>query len=185
MPRPKTVSDEDVLAAAIEVLAARGTSFTLSELADRVGLSRATLIQRFGDREAILLRMARHEVDATRAWLAGLPVDTGKDALWRFLQLIVESMGPGDGFSVRVAVAALEAETPQLRVLAGKRYELVQQAIAMRLPDGPDRIETARHLHAIIAGASMQWVASGGSRTLPDFILARLRWAFDRLPNLA
>lgn len=48
MPRPKTISDDDVLAAALEVLASRGTAFTLAELAQRIGLARATLIQRFG-----------------------------------------------------------------------------------------------------------------------------------------
>lgn len=177
MPRPKTVSDEDVLSGALEVLGAKGTGFTLSQVAEHVGLSRATLIQRFGDRDAILLRMAEHEVALTRDWLDGLPVEHGTDGLLRFLETIVGSMGAGEGFSVRVAVAALETENPRLRVLAGQRYRLVQEAIALRLPGGPDRMERAVHLHAIIAGASMQWVASDGSVGLADYIMQRLRWA--------
>ncbi|GLQ55892.1 TetR/AcrR family transcriptional regulator [Devosia nitrariae] len=181
MPRPKTLSDEDVLASALEVLASRGTSFTLSEVAEHVGLSRATLIQRFGDRDAILLRMAQHEVALTRTWLDSLPVETGPDALWRFLETIVLSMGAGEGFSVRVAIAALEIENSALRVLAGQRYALVQEAIAARLPDTPERAETAAHLHTVIAGASMQWVASDGTTGLSDFILKRLRWAIEHL----
>lgn len=179
MPRPKTVSDDEVLSGALEVLGARGTGFTLTEVAEHVGLSRATLIQRFGDRDALLVRMAEHEVALTREWLNGLPVEQGPKALWRFLETIVGSMGAGDGFSVRVAVAALETANPRLRVLAGQRYRLVQEAIAQRLPEGPDRMERAVHLHTIIAGASMQWAASDGSVGLADYILGRLRWAVD------
>ncbi|MGV3491351.1 MAG: TetR/AcrR family transcriptional regulator [Devosia sp.] len=179
MPRPKTVSDEDVLSGALAVLGAKGIGFTLTEVAEHVGLSRATLIQRFGDRDAILVRMAEHEVALTREWLDGLPVEAGPDALWRFLETIVNSMGAGEGFSARVAVAALEIDSPRLRILAGQRYRLVQEAIAARLPEARDRMERARHLHAIIAGASMQWVASDGKVGLSDFILARLRWALE------
>lgn len=184
MPRPKTVSDEDVLTTAMQVLGSRGANFTLSELAERVGLSRATLIQRFGDRDAILVRIAQHEVSETRAWLNSLPIETGADGLRSFLDTIVTSMGSGEGFSVRVTFAALEMDNPVLRRLAGERYELVQQAIAARLPPTPDRSQTAMHLHAVIAGATMQWAASDGATGLSDFVLERLRWALDnRFPN--
>lgn len=181
MPRPKTVSDEDVLSAALEVMGRKGTGFTLSDLAGQVGLSRATLIQRFGDREAILIRMAEHQVAMTRDWLDSLPVEQGPEALWRFLETIVESMGTGEGFSVHVAVAALETDNERLRMLAGQRYALVQEAIAARLPESPDRAELAGHLHAVIAGASMQWAASSRHAGLSQFILGRLRWALDHL----
>lgn len=180
MPRPKTVSDEDLLTAALEVLAARGAGFTLAELAEHVGLARATIIQRFGDRDAILVRMAEHEVALTREWLATLPVEQAPGALWHFLETIVRSMGTGEGFSVRVTVAAIEAASPTLRRLAGERYGLVQEAIAARLPKSADREAIAQHLHAVIAGASMQWVASDGALPLPDFILERLRWALRK-----
>lgn len=180
MPRPKTVSDEDVLSAALEVLGSKGTGFTLSDLASHVGLSRATLIQRFGDREAILIRMAEHEVALTRAWLDGLPLESGPGALWRFLETIVGSMGAGEGFSVRVTVAAVESTNRRLRMLAAERYALVQQAIARRLPYGTPQ-EAAAQLHAIIAGASMQWVASDGAVGLSEFILRRVRWSLDHM----
>ncbi|MBC7148144.1 MAG: TetR/AcrR family transcriptional regulator [Rhizobium sp.] len=185
MSRPKTVSDQEVLTAALQVLGKRGPGFTLTDLAEQVGLSRATIIQRFGDRSAILLRMAEQEVAETRAWLDSLPVEQGPQALWRFLQQIVGSMGSGEGFTVRVTIAALEAEDPALRRLAGERYGLVQQAIAARLPHSPNQIQTAMHLHAIIAGATMQWVASDGSSGLSEFVLDRLKWAVDHIPPLA
>lgn len=181
MPRPKTKSDEAVLSAALEVMARRGTAFTLSDVATAVELSRATLIQRFGDRETFLRRMAEHEVEQTRAWLECQPVDGGAAGLWTFLEAIISGMGDGDGFSARVVIAALEAQDPALRTLAGKRYALVQEAIALRLPIDCARKETAEHLHAVIAGATMQWVASAQTDDLTKHVLSRVRWALDRL----
>lgn len=182
MPRPKTISDEDVLAAALEVLAEKGANFTLADLALRIALSRATLIQRFGDREAIILRIASYEVDATRSWLNAIPVEIGRGGLWGFLETIVGSMGSGDGFLARVTLAGLEARRPALRALANERYGLVQAAIAARLPEGPEREDIAAHLHSVIAGASMHWITTDGSVDLSEFILNRLRWALDHLP---
>ncbi|WP_126976199.1 TetR/AcrR family transcriptional regulator [Frigidibacter oleivorans] len=181
MPRPKTVSDEEVLGAALDVMASNGMIFTMADIARHVGLSRATLIQRFGDRDAILRRIAQQEVDATRSWLEELPIAEGTDALWKFLELIVRSMGEGEGFSARVQIAAFESRDPVLRTLADQRYALVQRAIAARLPDTAERLETAKHLHAIIAGATMQWVVTDRSEGLSDFVLRRLRWAVDNI----
>jgi TetR/AcrR family macrolide resistance operon transcriptional repressor len=182
VPRHKTISDEDILAAALEVLAAKGAGFTLNDLAVRVGLSRASLIQRFGDRRAILLQIASYEVEVTRRWLSSLPLDSGGGGLWQFLETIVGSMGVGDEFPARVAMAALEAHDPTLRDLARQRYALVQDAVAARLPDQPGRRDIADHLHGVIAGASMQWVTSDQSIALSEFVLTRLRWAIDHLP---
>ncbi|MCP1167318.1 TetR/AcrR family transcriptional regulator [Limimaricola litoreus] len=151
----------------------------MSDLARSVGLSRATLIQRFGDREAILHHMAAFEAKATRAWIDTFPIERGRTGLWRFLEEIVESMGAGDGFSARVQIAALEARDPVMRHHAQERYRIVQDAIEARLSDGPDRREAAEHLHGVIAGATMQWVVSDGSLELSDFVLRKLRFAFD------
>ncbi|QQA41810.1 TetR/AcrR family transcriptional regulator [Pelagovum pacificum] len=180
LPRPKSVSDDSVLDAANALLADGGlSSFTLADVARQVGLSRAALIQRFGDRDRLVLRMAEREVAATRAYIGSLPVEPGRDGLWRFLETIVTSMGDGDGFSLRVAIAALEARDPALRALADERYRIVQDAIAARLT-GPDAAQTAILLHAVIAGATMQWVANRAGR-LDRYTIDRLRPVFDCL----
>ncbi|RMA40692.1 TetR family transcriptional regulator [Rhodophyticola porphyridii] len=71
MPQPMTVSDATVLDAARQVLADKGAAFTLSDVAGRLCLSRAKLIQRFGEHDAILRKMARCQVDATTSWQGG------------------------------------------------------------------------------------------------------------------
>lgn len=174
------------MGAAMAVLAERGMAeFTLSDIARRVGLARATLIQRFGDRDAILLLMAEHEVQATRDYLATLPFEAGAAGLWRFIDEIVRSMGTGEGFSVRVTLAAIEARDPALKRLADQRYRFVQKAMADRIPDRKDGEEIARHLHAVIAGATMQWVVADHD-DLAAFVLERVAWSYRRLfPGIA
>lgn len=182
MPRPKTVSDNDVLAGALEVLAEKGQNFTLTDLANRIGLSRATLIQRFGDRDAILMRITAYDVGLTRQWLESIETVPGPDGLWHFLETIVGSMGDGDGFSARVTLAALEAHNPALRQYGQQRYGLVQAAIAARLPAGPNRDAAAEHIHAIIAGSSMQWVVSDRGTGLAGHVMRQLRWSLKHFP---
>lgn len=181
MPRVKVISDDAVVEAALVVLAELGPSFTLTDIAKQVNLSRATLIQRFGDRRAILVRMGEFQVEQTRRWLASLSL-TELPELWDFLETIVEAMGEGQGFSAHVAIAALEVRDPQLRRFASERYRLVQEAIAERLVGRhPEPAAAAAHLHAVIAGATMQWVTDPEPTTLASYVLTRLRWAVDQI----
>lgn len=54
MPRPQTVSDAQINAAAREVFLARGPSAPVSAVAARLGVSAAALLQRAGSKEALL-----------------------------------------------------------------------------------------------------------------------------------
>ena len=185
MPRPKLYSNDEILDAAQTVLFENGLiSFTLADVARQVGLSRAAIIQRFGNKDELLRRMAWREVEVTRTWLDSLPLEPGSAGLERFLRTIVESMGSGQDFSVRVQIAWAESRDPDLRAAAGERYALVQQAIARRLPDGmlSGKPAIAAHLHAVIAGASMQWIASEHP-DLSSFVIDRLSVALRLLPE--
>ncbi|WBU64927.1 hypothetical protein [Paracoccus aerodenitrificans] len=62
---------------------------------------------------------------------------------------------------------------------ANKRYRIVQDAIEARLLDGANRREKAEHIHAVIAGATMQWIVSDGSVGLSNFVLQRLDMAIN------
>jgi TetR/AcrR family macrolide resistance operon transcriptional repressor len=74
MPRPKLKSDDEVLEAATAVLKRCGpVNFTLSEVANEVGLSRAALIQRFTNRDTLLVRMMERSVGQVRVHLDAMP----------------------------------------------------------------------------------------------------------------
>jgi AcrR family transcriptional regulator len=50
-PRPRTASDEEILAATHRVISSVGPRFTLADVAREIGLAPATLIQRFGSKK--------------------------------------------------------------------------------------------------------------------------------------
>lgn len=101
MPRPKLKSDDEVLGAASAVLKRCGPmSFTLNEVAKEVGLSRAALIQRFTNRDTLLVRMMERSVAQVQIHLDAMPAAPGPDGLWEFLQVLVRSMNTRYDFSV-------------------------------------------------------------------------------------
>ena len=58
MARPRTIDDSAVLAAAAQVVNRIGPGkLTLQRVADEVGLSAPTLVQRFGSKRGLLLAM--------------------------------------------------------------------------------------------------------------------------------
>lgn len=173
MPRPKLKSDDEVLAAATDVLKRCGPiSFTLSEVAKEVGLSRAALIQRFTNRDTLLVRMMERGVAQVRVHLDAMPADPGPEGLWDFLQVLVRSMSTRYDFSVNFLISWYELQVPELRKLAIERNRAVVGAIRERLPSGA-RAGAELLLHSVIAGATTQWAAEPHGE-LADHVLAQI-----------
>lgn len=63
-PRPRTVPDDDILQATARIIGRLGPSrFTLADVGAEVGLSPATLVQRFGTKRALMLALVRSSID--------------------------------------------------------------------------------------------------------------------------
>lgn len=137
MPRPKLKSDDEVLEAATVVLKRCGPiEFTLSGVAKEVGLSRAALIQRFTNRDTLLVRMMERGVEQVRHYLNAIPIGAGPQGLWEFLQVLVRSMNTRNDFSVNYLISWYELQVPELRTLAIQRNRAVVEGIRKRLPPG-------------------------------------------------
>ncbi len=143
MPRPKLKSDDEVLEAATAVLKRCGPiNFTLSEVANEVGLSRAALIQlsraaliqRFTNRDTLLVRMMERSVGQVRVHLDAMPAGAGPEGLWGFLQVLVRSMNTRYDFSVNFLISWYELQVPELRKLSIERSRAVVDGIRKRLP---------------------------------------------------
>jgi AcrR family transcriptional regulator len=77
-PRPRTVDDDVILLAAARVLGRVGPMrLTLAHVAREVGLAPATLIQRFGSKRKLLLRLARSRAGAAEAQASRLRAASG------------------------------------------------------------------------------------------------------------
>jgi AcrR family transcriptional regulator len=67
-PRPRTVTDEAIIAAAATVIGRLGPGkLTLAGVGKEIGLSAATLVQRFGSKRGLLLAMAKSAADSVDA----------------------------------------------------------------------------------------------------------------------
>lgn len=156
MPRPKLVSDDTVLEATRRVMLRQGADrFTLTDVADEVGLSRAALIQRFENRAGLERRLAVHHLGALQALIEAQPVgNKGPAHALAFLEAVLE------GFEIGLLLTD-----------DGSAFVL-RDAIVARL-DEPSRQragEVADMLMTVLQGAAVQHRGR-------DHIAARLRLA--------
>jgi TetR/AcrR family transcriptional regulator, macrolide resistance operon repressor len=181
MPRPKLLSDDEVLDATRKVVQRRGPAqFTLADVAVEVGLARSTLIQRFESRDGLYRRFMERGTNRLQSDLDALPGGTKPQELWRFLHALV-SVLKSERINEYLLMVVEEMSDPFLANLARRRVCLVREAVAQRLPETMvDRTEMARHLQAVMQGASMQWAVEREGE-LSHFVAVRLRTALALL----
>lgn len=194
VPRRKLVSDSALLDEVVRFIGERGPSgFSLAELGQQVGLAPATLIQRFGSKQALIERAigrANEQLLATVS-RAPEPENNAEAALVRWL---VELSHP---FRTRPLIAAhlvflrRDLLQQELRSKATRHSHLVQRRLCQFLVAlGPatarDARSTARALEAHWHGLVIQWAIAGrGSldawlRTGLTQFLQALRLGTDR-----
>lgn len=71
-PRPRTASDDDIIAATHRVISTVGPRFTLADVAREVGLSPATLIQRFQSKRGLIIALAESASGGTELQMAAI-----------------------------------------------------------------------------------------------------------------
>lgn len=182
MPRPKLHSDEAILSAAQHVLLSKGpATFTLTDVANAVGISRAALIQRFRDKATLHNEVMKKMTQEVRDYFAAQPVEKGLVPLWAMLKELIGGMGEGEDTAGYLLLQWADIHDPALLELARERNRLVAEAIELRLPDRPHApSETASLIQAVIQGACMQWlIAREGSVAV--FMTNQTRRALKKL----
>jgi TetR/AcrR family transcriptional regulator, macrolide resistance operon repressor len=182
MPRPKLHSDQTILEAAHRVLLEKGpSSFTLTDVANTVGISRAALIQRFKDKQTLHLKVMEHATQEVRDYFDAAPKDKGLGPLWAMLADLIDGVGAGDDFAGYLLIEWSDVTDPALNALAVERNHLVREAIRDRLPDGPhDREKAASLIQSVIQGSCMQWLVEKQG-ALNTFMLAQTRAIIETL----
>lgn len=165
--RPRTVSDEEILNGTARVITRVGPArMTLSEVGREVGLSPATLLQRFGSKRALMLALVRH---STRTAAADFPdpATLAVDPLGG----LVDAMAAGtEGLTAvalanHVALLQLDLSDPEFRQLAGEHARAVREQIRVCLdaaiaagqlpPQDTERV--ARSVQVAYNGALLTW----------------------------
>lgn len=166
VPRPRSITDERLFAAAGAVLGRDGPSFTLADVATQAGVAVGTVAKRFGSRSGLLQALSRQSTTDTRwrireaARAAGSPVEALRAALFAW----AGPMGEKDTAANNVAALGEDLLDPKLRELLGEHYAMVTAevrelvaAAAADLPRAPKPAQAARLLVALLNGSAIDW----------------------------
>ncbi len=181
MARTKRISDETVLDGALQVMMRGGPeTFTLAAVSAQTGLSPATLIQRFGDKRTLIVRALSRDNGEFARLLAEAPRAIGREAVLDLFWLITPEVEvDARALADQMLWLREDFSEPVLNGLSRRRFELLREAIAARLPPLPIAAETAaRLLEAQWQGAINQWGFFQEGR-LVDYVARQLNDWFD------
>lgn len=162
MARPLSVTDSQILDAMNAALVELGThGLSISEVARRVGLSRAAISQRFGtldDLKRLLMKRLLREFEER---LAAVRIEAGAPGLIRIAELVGNMIGAREQFSNFMFRYSININDPILIGLEEQRGEILRALIAKTMP--LTAIETTAAVDAFMAhltGSIMNWQAS-------------------------
>jgi AcrR family transcriptional regulator len=179
MPRPRTISDEDVLDAVLDLAHRVGPArVTFAAAAAESGLSAATLVQRFGTKRELLLAADKRGIDL---WVAALDRSTAASPLARVVEglvLAVPSDATPELMANSVAMLQLDLADPEFHaetlrgaraVRAGIARDLSAALEAGELRSGTGVEGLAELVETTYHGAMIGW-AIHGEGSLADWM---------------
>ncbi|MFI4935382.1 MAG: TetR/AcrR family transcriptional regulator [Caulobacterales bacterium] len=175
MPRPKLLSDDAVLKSAMRVMARAGPAdFTLAEVAREAGIAAATLVQRFGGKQHLIVRALKQDNLRLEQILDQLPEGQSAAAVIALFRILTPEVGDAATQADQFHWLGLDMRDPELNALAQDRFALLRAAVARRLPPlglAPD--DAARLVEAQWQGALAQW-AVDRQGALADYVTRSL-----------
>lgn len=139
---------------------------TLAQIGAEVGLSPATLLQRFGSKRGLLLAVARHgATDLPRRIREAAQAAQPTSALIDVLAALAGQIRTPDEFANHLAFLLLDLTDPEFRQVTANYAAAVEAAIAEVLDVGQaageltvaDRAGLAGAVHAAYNGALITW----------------------------
>lgn len=198
-PRPRRLPDSAILDAAAKVVNRTGPErFTLADVGGEVGLSAATLVQRFGSKRALLLAMLEQTVSL---------IDENFEAAFAKSESPIEGLyaaalgrtsqydGP-ESLANRFAFVLLEMNDPEFHALAVESARKAVKAYKTMLDNAIDVGELsnsvsdtqalAESIHAMTMGSLMMWaITRQGTRPPTRRDLDNLLRPFKRVAQRA
>ena len=179
MPRPRTVSDEAILDAVLDLAHRIGPArLTFAAVAAQVGLSAATLVQRFGTKRDLLLAADKRGIDL---WVGALDRSTAASPLARVVEglvLAVADVATPELMANSVAMLQLDLADPDFHAETLRGARAVRARIerdlraaldAGELRAGTDVTTLATLVETTYHGAMIGW-AIHRERTLADWM---------------
>jgi AcrR family transcriptional regulator len=167
-PRPRTIPDADVLAAAYRVMSRIGpTKLTLAAIADEAGLAPATLVQRFGSKRGLLLALSSGAAEFVDSCFAAVREQHASplDALFAAATVMAQSTTTPDEMANHLAYLQIDVSDPDFhrhildntrRTIAGYRA-LLDDAVAAGELEPCDTAGLARAISSMAGGSLLSW----------------------------
>jgi len=177
MPRPRTATDADILEGTIRAISRVGPGrLTLTEVGREVGLSPATLLQRFGSKRGLLLALAEHAATSIDDCFAAARRAAGSPlaALLVAATDMAKHVESPEALANHLAFLQIDLSDPAFHALAlsGARrtlagYEvLLREAISIGELTPCDVAHLARAIQAMTGGSLISWAIHRDGRLL-------------------
>jgi AcrR family transcriptional regulator len=177
MPRPKTLPDRDVLAAALRLIHERGPdALTFASVALACGLSAATLVQRFKSKAGLVQSALLHAwngLDEKTARLAAAVPKTPDGAI-TFLVELSRDYGGIEAYAEGLLLLREDLRDPVLRA----RGAVWKEALSRALDDCFAEIPHAQGIGLLMASqwqGSLLWWSFDPQGAVEDFVEGSLR----------
>lgn len=180
MTRKKQLSDDALLEAMMPTLCSKGPhDFTLAEVGAAIGMAPATLVQRFGSKQGLVVAALKLANRQNFAALDKLPGEQGVEAI---IQIFLDrTAGPELEHLVCDQLLWLRENMvdPEVKAVSREYFVRFRRAIAERMPKLPIPPEEAvLLLESVWHGSIIQWSAAG-DRHLRDHVERNLRSWFN------
>jgi len=170
MARPKSKSDEEVMAATMRAVSSHGVAgLTLAHVGAEAGLAPSTLAERYGSKRALLLAAVKSASRALPASTPAAPAATPRDAAVDYLVGLARHVGDRRAFAHHLAFLELDVADEEFRAAAAEHVA----AVLARLESFGLSAPEARALYVAYNGALVLWALTGEG-SLEDSLRADL-----------
>src|SRR5688572_17538462 len=168
-PRPRKVTDEQVFAAAYRAMSRLGPrELTLTAIAGEAGVTAGALVQRFGSKRQLLLKLSEGAASSTGAFMEGLLATHGSPlaALRAYAGCMAGLAESPAAFVRNVAYLQIDLSDPDFRAQleaqaratrAGLESLIEAAVVARELVRRTDVRRLARTVEAMLSGSLMTW----------------------------
>ena len=169
MARPQKATDEQIFAAAYRVMQrVAPPDFTLAAIADEAGVTAGLLVQRFGSKRGLMVRLAELSAAASAGFIEGLRerYESPLAVLRAYVDCMADLAASPEAFARNLAYLIDDLRDPDLRQHLESQArrtrtaitKLLTEAIAHReLTKGANPKQLARTVETIIGGSMLTW----------------------------